>query len=106
VLAHAPDESDGNWPCIPVRDLIDEIDSESLADGFVVGTLSKRGVHCKSLIDGGAQERALAARYEKHAIACEIDWPVTAAALRKVAERYERQAGSEDAKAEARRLGR
>lgn len=105
VLANAP-KSDGIWPCIPVRDLIEELESEELCEGFVNGRLNKRGVYVKSPMRGGGEEDALAAEYAGYAEACQIEWPRTAEALRSIARRYESHARREDAQAEARRLGR
>ena len=98
VLAHAPGEPDGSWPCLPVRDALEEeVGTEDVFDGFGIGIYNKRGVHWKSPQEGGAQERTLSERYRAFAEACRIDWPHTAAELRRVAERYEEQARRADA---------
>ena len=104
VLAHAPSESDGTWPCIPVRDVIDEIDSTDLTGGFESGIFNKRGVFWKSPIEGGNQERGLAQQYTSYAEACAIEWPITAAALRRIAQQYTDDARREDEKAQVRSL--
>ena len=106
LFAHAPSEPDGSWPCIAVRDVIDEVGTESLTDGFVTGTLNKRGVYMKSPMEGGNQERDLEGQYNSYARACDSEWPTTAAALRTIARNYQRHAQREDEEAEARRLGR
>ncbi len=103
VLAYAPAETDGTWPCVPVRDLIDEVDSADLVQGFEIGIFNKRGVFV-SPIEGGKQERELAQRYASYAEACDIEWPTTAAALRRVAHQYEEEARREDEKAKERSL--
>lgn len=96
VFAHSPQESDSSWPCIPVRDVIEEVASEALMRGFEVGIFNKRGVYSKSPTEGGAQERGLAQRYAAYADTCAIEWPRTAAALRRVAQRYEEEAQRAD----------
>ena len=56
VLAYAPAEADGSWPCIPVRDVLEEIgmESERIFGGFRDGIRNKRGSYWKSLREGGA----------------------------------------------------
>ena len=97
VFAHAPFEQDGSWPCIPVRDAIEEIASEEVASGFELGIYNKRSAYHKSLEEGGNQERDLEKRYRDWAEACKIEWPRTAASLRQVADVYAAQAQREDA---------
>jgi transcriptional regulator with XRE-family HTH domain len=97
VFAHAPDEpSDNGWPCIPVRDAIEEVGSEDLASGFEMGIYNKRGVYRKAFDEGGDQERDLAKRFRGWAEVCKIEWPRTAASLLCVAEGYEREASRAD----------
>lgn len=95
VLAYAPHEPDGS-PCIPVRDALEEIGTNDVFDGFEVGIYNKRRVALKSSRDGGAQERALADQYRAFADQCRLDWPQTAASLRRVASWYDDQAHRED----------
>lgn len=102
VLAYAPSESDGSWPCIPVRDILEEIDSAELVQGFENGIFNKRGVVMKSPTEGGEQERTLAKQYASYGDACDIEWPRTAAALRRVARRYEDDARREDERVQER----
>jgi transcriptional regulator with XRE-family HTH domain len=98
VFAHAPAEPDGSWPCVAVRDALEEIDRENVFNGFLAGIFNLRGLHWKSLGDGGVQERELAKKYRVFAEASQIDWPKTAAALRRVAQSYDDEAGREDAR--------
>ena len=101
VFAYAPGESDGSWPCIPVRDALEEIDTEEVFDGFGVGIFNKRGMVSRSMREGGAQERVLADEYRKYADASKVEWPKTAATLRRMALGYEEDARREDAQASA-----
>src|SRR5262249_4268514 len=96
VLAYAPPESDGSWPCIPVRDVIEEFGSEALTEGFEVGILNRRGAYWKAPDEGGTQERTLAQDYFAWAEASKIEWPKTAASLRRIGERYEAYARRAD----------
>lgn len=102
VFAHAPPEGDGTRPCIPVRDAIEEFGTDAMVEGFEVAVMNERGAYWKSLDEGGDQERGLAQRFIAMADACAIEWPRTAAALRRIGERYGAQARHEDAEAEAR----
>jgi transcriptional regulator with XRE-family HTH domain len=106
ILARSPEESDGTWPCVAVRDAIETIESDDVSEGFVVGTLNRRGVVMRRPTAGGDLERGEAAKYASYAKACETDWPLTASILRKIAEIYEGRARDEDAGAELRRLWR
>ena len=80
-------EPDGSWPCIPIRDVIEEIATEELLNGFQIGIFNKRGSYWKSPTEGGDQERKLRDQYNRYADACKIEWPGTAKALRQVAQR-------------------
>ncbi len=104
VIAYAPAEADRTWPCVAVRDVIDEVDSVDMARGFEIGIFNKHRVHGKSSIEGSKQERELAREYTSYAEACAIEWPTTAAVLRRVARQYEEDARREDEKAQERAL--
>lgn len=92
LLASSPKESGGIWPCIAVRDIIEEINSEELTSGFATGIFNKREATIRSLEEGGKQEQELAKQFIHYAQVCEIDWPTTAEVLRKIAGDYEKQA--------------
>jgi transcriptional regulator with XRE-family HTH domain len=102
VFAYAPAEPDGTWPCIAVRDAIEEFGTEDLADGLEVGIMIERGTVMRSLDEGGVQERELAKKYFDWAEAVRIEWPKTAAALRRVGEQYEADGRRQDAEAHSR----
>jgi transcriptional regulator with XRE-family HTH domain len=102
VFAYAPANPDGTWPCIPVRDAIEEFGTDDLADGFEVAIMNKRGAYMKAPDEGGTQERGFAKQFFDWADALQIEWPKTAASLRHVGERYEAYARREDAEAEIR----
>ena len=105
VLAKAPSDPDGTWPCIEIRDLFQEMRSEKLEAGFYTAVLNNRGATTRSLDAGGAPERALAADYREKAENFNDEWPRTAALLRSLAENYERDARGEDNSAERFRSG-
>jgi hypothetical protein len=97
ALAHSPGEEDGTWPCIPVRELFEEVDSRDLETGLTIGIMNKRGVFTKSLREGGTQENQLADYYENQAKASQNRWFRIAAVLSHVARDYRSQAKEADA---------
>lgn len=100
MFARAPGETDGSWPCIAVREALEECDSTKLENGFSIGICNLRGAHFRALDEGGKQERELAERYEGYAKASRGRWPRTEAVLLQVAGDYRAQAQREDASAE------
>lgn len=100
VFSYSPQESDGTWPAVPIRDLIESINSDEINRGFVLGVSNSRGVTSRGLLDGGAQERDLADYYKKHADSIRTLWPRTASVLDKVAEEYLSDARRQDLGAE------
>lgn len=91
VLAWDRQVDNEPWPSIPVRDVLEDVGTEELFDGWEVGISNRRGMVSRSPREGGEQERALAKRYFDYADACKIDWPKVASSLRRVAKQYERE---------------
>lgn len=102
ILSSSPPGTDGGWPCEAVRDVIDETWSAELEAGFLSGVYDSRGVVTKNMSEGGAQERNLVERFSRSATLIGNRWPKTAAALRKIADRYRREAAGQDVQAEIR----
>ena len=96
VLAHAPADADGTWPCLPVRELIEITRSKELEAGIQTGVYNKRGLTTRSPTDGGAQEREIAARYRDWSEKTRLEFPHTSAVLAKIAETYEWDAKHHD----------
>jgi hypothetical protein len=88
VLAHAPADEDGLWPCQPVRSFIEQVESEHIEKGFQIESFNMRGMVSWSLDEGGAQERALADRYSDWASRMTASAPRTAAVFRALAKGY------------------
>ncbi len=102
LLAHAPVGDDDVWPCEPVREVMEEVRSKALTQGAHMGVYNSRGVQWRG--EGGDQERALAAKYRRWALALRFSHPFVAAnLLDDLAETYEREAGMEDMEADIRR---
>ena len=100
VLSGSPTGADGVWPAEPVRDLLEEIESEHLEDGLASGGVIVRGMTTHEILEGGRQERGLAALYREMAAKIVIRWPRTARVLRLLAEHYDAEADHRDATAE------
>ena len=104
VLAHTKKEDKDVLPPEPVCKIIDEIKSDDLDNGFMVGIYNKRGAVTKSPFEGGKQERVLAEQFRRYADKWSIRYPRTAAILTKIAVVYENEAKREDKEAERRDL--
>ena len=102
LFSSAPADADGNWPCEPVRDVMEELQSEEISRGARTGLYNARGIH--SCGDGGGQERKLADNYRKWAEAIQFSHPfVSSTLLMGMANTYERQADWADNEAGIRR---
>jgi hypothetical protein len=102
VLSFGPEGSDGAWPAIAIRDLIEEIGSSEMEQGFETGVYNSRGAVWRSPFAGGEQERQIAGRYSRYARMISGQWPRTAAMLRRLADMYRYEARGEDVEAELR----
>lgn len=100
VLSGSPADPDGTWPCAAVRDIIEDLASSDLEEGIRIGVYNSRGVVTKDPSAGGAQERALAEKYDGLAAAVSTTHPRTARLLRRIAEGYRRDARREDFESE------
>ena len=96
LLSRAPAEKDGPWPCRSVCDVLETIASEDIAAGFEIGVCNGRGVHSRSLDEGGKQERELSAKYRGWAAQLAVDYPRVASILERIAKGYDRDAERED----------
>jgi hypothetical protein len=105
LLANAPSDPDGVWPCQTVRDFIEDLHSEHVDDGFRMAIFNRRGVTSRGLQDGGGQEMALVEKYRQAAASVADGWPRTAAVLRSLATAYESEARREELSAERFRRG-
>ena len=104
MLASSPADSDGVWPCEPVREILDSIASQSAGQGFHIGTKNRRDVTMRGAFEGGDQERTLAERYRHDAKQIAGRWPFTARVLRSLASSYDSEGQHEDHDAEWRDL--
>jgi hypothetical protein len=102
VLSCAPVGNDGVWPCEAVRDVMEEVQSESLMRGAHTGVYNSRGVHSRG--EGGDQERELADKYRKWGEALQLSHPFVASKLLiRVANTYGQEASHADTESGIRR---
>ena len=99
LLANAPHDPDGVWPDVPVRDALEQVMTEHIQRGITMALFNSRGVH--SRVEGGSQEREIAARYARWAAAMEYSHPRVAAMHREMERSYLRDAEREDTEAKA-----
>lgn len=104
ILAHSPVDSEDNiFPCNIIRDIMEEIQSESILDGANTGIYNSRGVVTKSLNEGGQKEYVLANQYQEWANQLKNTHPFVANyLLQKVADTYFYEAKRNDLDVEIR----
>jgi hypothetical protein len=99
LLAHAPTEPDDQaWPNRAVRQLIEELSSDTVEQAVRIERLNMRGVYSKAMGEGGQQERALAGQAKGWARAMP-EFPRTANMLSAIAEMWSREGDAADARA-------
>lgn len=97
MLSCAPVGEDGVWPCEPVRDALEDIQSESMLNGVHNGVYNSRGVHSRAMGEGGGQERDLAEKYRKWGEALQVSHPfVSSKLLMGLAKTYDHEASQQD----------
>lgn len=102
LLAHAPADPDGVWPCRTVRDVVETVRSEDIVRGMSTGTYNARGAVWRGT--GGDQEREIAERYRRWGQATQASHPFVANQLLfNLAKTYEYEAEREDLDAHVRR---
>lgn len=97
LLAKAPEDENGMWPCEAVCEAMERIASSKIGEGFHIGVYNSRGVHFRG--EGGAQERELAAKYRAWAERLHFDYPYVGGVLEGIAASYEHDATWEDSRA-------
>ena len=100
LLAHAP-EAEGVWPCRPVCEALQSMESEEVGESFVLGTLNRRGVYMKG--KGGDKEREHMERYRSWASELVFEYPYVGGLLERIARYYQYEAGLQDTETEVMR---
>lgn len=104
-LSDCEADSEGIWPPSVVAEILDADEHEDMRSGFRTGVFNNRGVTSRAAGEGGAQERALAARFRERAAAIAIRYPRVAETLNSLARHYEHDARREDDEANLRSEG-
>ena len=99
LLAKAPAEEDDSWPCLPVCEAMERIASPEMGQSFCMGVRRQRGGTSRAVGEGGAQKRALVAKYRSWAKRRAIDYPYVGSVLESIAASYEWDAREHDDKA-------
>ncbi len=97
LLAKAPPENTGVWPCVPVCEAMERLASPEIAIGFSVGVRNSLGAVSRG--EGGAQERELATKYRGLAQLVAFECPYVSSVLEDIALSYDRQAEWHDSEA-------
>ena len=90
LLSHCPTGDDGIWPCEPVREAIDDVGSQEIAIGMLVGIRDNHGATWRG--EGGAQERGLAEQYRSWSREVAFEHPFSARMLEQIGASYEQDA--------------
>jgi hypothetical protein len=104
-LSDCEPESDDSWPPSVIGEVLDDELHEYMRRGFYTGVLNNRGVTSRSMGEGGAQERTLAARFRERAATVATLYPRVAETLNALAKHYEYDARREDEAANLRSEG-
>jgi addiction module HigA family antidote len=101
LLSKSGRDEDGIWPAIAVRDALEELGNQTIADGMAVGLYNQRGPHWRDV--GGKQERELAEMYRGWSQQTAVEWPFTSRLLDRIARTYDGEAVWHDTDANLRR---
>lgn len=104
-LSRCQPDSDGTWPPSVIAEVLDDEQHEDIRRGFDTGVLNNRGMTSKSMDEGGAQERTLAALFRNRAAVIANRFPRVAETLNSIAQHYEHYARREDDESQLRSEG-
>lgn len=102
ALSAPVSDADGAWPRVPIRNLVERLESERFEDGLRIGRYNSRGVITRNPLGGGELERGEAGAYETMATTMATHWPRTAALLRRMARSLCADATRDDVESELR----
>jgi hypothetical protein len=92
---------DGIWPREEVRQVLEEIASNSMASGMSIGLYNSGGAEWRG--EGGTQERARASRYRNWSRQVAFEYPFVASMLESIARSYDHDAVRWDTERKIRR---
>lgn len=101
LLSKSKQDTDGIWPVIAIREVLEEIGNQRVASAMAVGLYNQRGAHWRDV--DGRQERELAAKYRDWSKRTAVEWPFTSQLLEQIARSYDRDAQWHDTDANLRK---
>ena len=96
LLSRIPPGHEGRGPCSAVCEVLEEIRSKHIEQGYRVGVYNARGPHFRDLEKGGNDERDLATLYRQRAQRLSFDYPYVSRILGQIADDYEREGTWQD----------
>lgn len=97
LLGSSPQRGDdGYWPHEAIRSLLEDLESDDLERGLLIGALNSRPVTSRAILAGGGPERAMARALAQDAVALEAKSPRTAQVLHHLAGSYAAEARHHD----------
>jgi addiction module HigA family antidote len=90
LLAHSPTGGDGVWPLEVVREVLEDVGTQTISNGMLMGRVNSRGATWRG--EDGAQERDLAEQYRDWSSRVAAEHPFTARLLANLAASYDREA--------------
>jgi hypothetical protein len=90
LLSKSKRDEDGIWPAVAVREALEEIGNQNIANAMAIGLYNQRGGHFRDV--DGRQERDLAAQYRGWAKQTAVEWPFTSRLLEQIAKSYDHDA--------------
>ena len=101
LLSKSKRDEDGIWPAIAVREALEEIGNQNIADAMAIGLYNQRGAHFRDV--DGRQERDFVAQYRGWAKQTAVEWPFTSRLLGQIAKSYNHDAEWHDTDATLRK---
>ena len=92
LLSNSPIDGNGAWPCTAICDVMEQVGSEVIGEGFNIGVRRARGVTTRAIGEGGKQERELAAKYRSWGRQRSPYYPFAGSVLDSIAAYYEAEA--------------
>ena len=103
LLAKYPKDSP-NWPQRTIFQMIEDINTKEIKEGYSVGMLKKQGVTIRGVFDGGGIEHERAGYFGELASELMCDYPNVAEVFQRLQDNYGRQGNRLDEMAERDRL--
>jgi len=101
LLSKSGPDDDGIWPAVALREALEELGNQNIANAMAIGLYNRRSPHWRDV--DGRQERDLSARYRRWAKQTAVEWPFTSRLLEQIAKSYDHDAEWHDTNATLRK---